>query len=316
VVALPRHPFRFGLSLRTFTGAAAVRERAQWAESVGFSTVSIADHLVPLPAPFSTLAMVAAATERLRIGTLVLNNDFRHPVIVAREAATLDWLSGGRMELGLGAGHMGSEYDEAGLGFDPAATRVARLAESVRLIKGLLAGDAVDVAGDHYTIRGHRSFPQPVQRPLPILVGGNGTALLRTAAADADIVGFSGFRHVGRGEGVELSHFGPEGLADRVVVVKTAAGGRLGDLELNVLIQWADVTDDRESSIRERFGEFVDDGPLDPDLLQSPFLLVGTEGEVEAAIHERRERFGVSYFTFFEDAADAMAPIVAELAGR
>jgi hypothetical protein len=139
---------------------------------------------------------------------------------------------------------------------------------------------------------------------------------LRTAAADADIVGFSDFRHVGRGEGVELSHFGPEGLADRVAVVKTAAGDRLTDLELSVLVQWANVTDDPEGSIRTRFGELVGDGPLDPALLESPFLLVGTAREITAAIHERRERFGVSYFRFLEDAADAVAPIVADLSGK
>lgn len=310
-----RRPFRFGLHAHTFDSAEALRARARWAEQAGFSVMTIADHLVPMPAPFATLATIAAATERLRVGTLVLNNDFRHPVITAREAATLDWMSGGRMELGIGAGHMGSEYDEAGMPFDRGAVRVARLAESVQVIRRLLAREEVTFEGEHYSIAGHTSFPEPVQDPLPLLVGGNGETVLRTAATGADIVGFAGFRHRDRGGRVELTHFGPDGLDDRVALVRDAAGDRFADLELNALVQWADVTDDAEASIRGRFGERVEDGPLDPDLLASPFLLCGTEAEIAAALHERRERHGISYYTLFDPNADALAPVVAELAG-
>ncbi|MDY7102376.1 MAG: TIGR03621 family F420-dependent LLM class oxidoreductase [Actinomycetota bacterium] len=308
-------PFRFGLHTHTFESADALRARARWAEDAGFSVMTIADHLVPMPAPFATMATIAAATERLRVGTLVLNNDFRHPVIVAREAATIDWMSGGRLELGIGAGHMGFEYDEAGLPFDRGAVRVSRLAESVHVIRRLLAGEEVTFEGEHYTLAGHRSFPDPVQATVPLLVGGNGTKVLTTAAAEADIVGFAGFRHRERGGKVELTHFGPDGLDDRVSVVRDAAGDRFADLELNALVQWADVTDDPEASIKGRFGELVGDGPLDPDLLASPFLLCGTEAEITAVLHERRERFGISYHTIFDGNADALAPIVSKLAG-
>src|SRR4051794_25882849 len=135
--------------------------------------------------PFSAMVAAAEATERLHVGTLVLNNDFRHPVVVAREAAAVDLLTDGRLELGLGAGHMKFEYDEAGLRFDPAAVRVARMTESAEIIRRLLAGDTVSFLGEHYQLDGHRCFPVP-RSHVPLLIGGNGRKVLRAAARFAD----------------------------------------------------------------------------------------------------------------------------------
>lgn len=165
--------FRFGVSMSTASSSGEWQARARRAEQLGYSALLIPDHLTECLSPWTALAAAAAATERLRVGTFVLNNDFRHPVLVAREAATLDLLSGGRLELGLGAGHMRREYDEAGIGFDSAGVRVDRLGESLAIIKSLLAGDEVDYEGSHYRVRGHTIWPRLARRP-PIIVGGNG----------------------------------------------------------------------------------------------------------------------------------------------
>src|SRR5215831_2133965 len=169
-------PFRFGVSAREAESAASWIGQARRAEQLGYSSFLLADHLVSIPSPFAALAIAAATTSRIRVGPFVLNNDFRHPVIVAREAATLDMLSEGRLELGLGAGHMRSEYAEAGFPYDPAGVRVERLQESVRIIKALLAGEEVSVQGAHYQVSGHRGWPPPTQRhparPIGVLSGG------------------------------------------------------------------------------------------------------------------------------------------------
>src|SRR5919198_2200462 len=186
-------PFRFGVTVGRANSRAEWAEKARKLEDLGYSTLTVPDHLADLLAPMPALLSAAAATTRLRVGTNVLNNDFRHPILVAREAATVDLLTEGRLQLGLGAGHMQSEYDQAGLGFDVGGTRVERLAEAVAIVKGLLKGEEVTFAGRHYRVTGHTIYPLPVQRPHPpILIGGNTTRLLTLAAKEADIVGVTG----------------------------------------------------------------------------------------------------------------------------
>ena len=213
---MPR-PFRFGVSMWGAGSRDEWRDKARRAEAAGFDTMLVADHLTDgMFPPLTALVAAAEATDRLRLGTLVVNNDFRHPVVLAREAATVDLLTGGRLELGLGAGHMRHEYDEAGLRFDPPAVRVARMAESAAIIRQLLAGDEVTVVGEHYQVHGHRCFPQPLQRPVPLLIGGNGRRVLETAGRLADIVGFTGFSQVEGERNVNPTHFTDAGLADQV----------------------------------------------------------------------------------------------------
>jgi probable F420-dependent oxidoreductase len=165
-------PFRFGVNVWRATSRAEWVEKARKLEDLGYAVLSVPDHLADLFAPLPALVSAAEATTRLRVGTYVLNNDLRHPVLVAREAATVDLLTDGRFQLGLGAGHMQSEYDQAGLGFDAAGTRVARLAEAVTIIKGLLRGEPVTFTGRHYRVTNHQIYPLPVQRPHPpVLIG-------------------------------------------------------------------------------------------------------------------------------------------------
>jgi probable F420-dependent oxidoreductase len=305
--------FRFGLSVRDAGSRAAWQDRARQAEALGFSTLVVPDHLVEALPPLVPLVSAADATERLRVGTFVLNNDFRHPVLVAREAAAVDLLSDGRLELGLGAGHMASEYREAGLRFDPASTRVQRLGEAVRIVRALLGGEAVTFEGRHYQVRGHSIHPRPVQRPTPpILIGGNGRQLLTLAAREADIVGFVGFSHRAGGADFDFDGFTDRGTAQRIALVREAAGERFERIELNGLLQRVVVTDRPGAAAEELAAEI---GISVEDVLSSPYLLLGTVDSMVDTLRERRERLGISYWVTFERALDAMAPIIARLHG-
>jgi len=269
----------------------------------------VADHLADgMFPPLTALVAAADVTERLRFGTLVVNNDFRHPVVLAREAATVDLLTGGRLELGLGAGHMKHEYDEAGLHFDPPAVRVARMSESVAILRQLLSGDEITFDGEHYQVHGHRCFPQPLQRPVPLLVGGNGRRVLETAGRFADIVSFTGFSQVEGERGVNPTHFTDAGLAEQVAWVLAAAGPRFDQLELSTLVQGVVLTDDRRAAA-EQVQSLVPTLRVD-DILSSPYSLIGTTHQIADQLRERRERLGISYITVFEKDADAMAKII------
>jgi probable F420-dependent oxidoreductase len=261
------------------------------------------------------LLSAAEATTRLRVGTNVLNNDFRHPVLVAREAATVDLLTEGRLQLGLGAGHMQAEYDQAGLGFDAAGTRVARLAEAVTIIKGLLTGEQVTFAGRHYRVTGHQIYPLPVQRPHPpILIGGNGRQLLTLAAQEADIVGLTGFTLRRGGTEPDFSGWKATGIDERMQLIREAAGDRYDRLELNALVQRVVVTDDRRHAAEELARRWTQLSP--EEILQSPYVLIGTVDQMVEDLQVRRERLGISSYVIFEPYMDAFAPVVARLAGR
>jgi probable F420-dependent oxidoreductase len=309
-------PFRFGVSVRSAQSRAEWVEKARKVEELGYSTLTVPDHLTDLMAPMPALASAAAATKHLRVGTYVLNNDLRHPVLVAREAATVDFLTDGRFQLGLGAGSIQSEYDEAGLAFDTGRERVDRLAEAVTVIKGLLKGEQVTFAGRHFRVTGHTIAPLPVQKPHPpILIGGNGRRLLALAAREADIVGFSGitFRPGGAAP-PDLSGWRVSGVDERVQLVREAAGDRYPRLELNALVQRVVVTDDRRRAAEEltsRWAQLTAD-----EFLASPYVLVGTVSQMTDDLLERRERWGISYYVVHEPYLEAFAPVVARLAGR
>ncbi|OBF32423.1 F420-dependent oxidoreductase [Mycobacterium sp. ACS1612] len=292
-------PLRFGLH----TALPRATEFGAFAKSVqdaGFDVLTIPDHLVASMSPFAGATAAAAATDRLHTGTLVLNNDLRHPVEAAREAATVAALSGGRFELGLGAGHMKSEYDAAGLRFDPAGTRVDRLIEAVDVIRALLSGEAVDIDGAHYCVRA--AAGELVAAPdvkVPLLIGGNGTRVLQLAGRVADIAGLAGFSHNRDATKVILSHFDAAGLKDRIAVVRDAAGDRFDAVELNALIQFVVPTDDREASAAELAALF---GGVSPEfVLDSPFVLLGTHEQMAETLVARQQQFGVSYWTVFDE---------------
>jgi probable F420-dependent oxidoreductase len=310
-------PFQFGVNVARAGSRTEWVEKARKIEDLGYGTLTVPDHLTDLIAPMPALVSAAEATTTLRVGTNVLNNDFRHPVLVAREAAAVDLLTDGRLQLGLGAGSIQSEYDQAGLGFDPGGTRVERLAEAVTIIKGLLRGEQVTFAGRHYRVTGHTIAPLPVQKPHPpILIGGNGPRLLALAAREADIVGLSGITFRGGGAvPPDLSGWRVSSVDERVRLVREIAGEeRYARLELNALVQRVVVTDDRRKTAEELTGRWTQ---LTPDeILQSPYVLVGTIDQIVEDLQARRERWGISYYVIFEPYLDVFAPVVARLAGR
>jgi probable F420-dependent oxidoreductase len=259
------------------------------------------------------LAAAAAATTTLRLGTLVLANDYRHPVVATKDAATLDLLSDGRLELGLGAGWMTSDYETAGIPLDPAGVRIDRMAEGLTVMKGLMADGPLTFNGEHYRIDGLEGFPKPVQRPHPpIVVGGGGPRVLRFAARHADIVGIN----VNLAVGVIDDRAGPnateEATQAKVDVVREAAGDRFDQLELQVRVHVVVVTDDRPG-MAELMAPALGISPA--AALASPHALAGTHEEIADDLLARRERWGISYLGVSVDALDALAPVVAELAG-
>jgi probable F420-dependent oxidoreductase len=302
-------PLRFGVSTSSAADRDEWRHRVRQYEGLGFDTLVVADHLGGALAPMTALLAAADATERLRVGPFVLNNDFWTPLVLAREAVTLDLLSGGRLELGLGAGHAREEYEAAGLRYDPPAARVARLAEAVPVLRRLLDGETVDHEGPHVSLRQAAVGVTAAQPRIPLLVGGNGDRVLATAAAHADIVGLVGFTSGTGRRQTNLSHFTWAGLDERIAHVRRAAGSRADALELNVLVQMVRVGD-RAALADEVGAAFHQPAEL---ILDSPFVMLW---DVEAMVDhvERLRAAGVSYVVAFaERGAADLAPVIERL---
>jgi probable F420-dependent oxidoreductase len=307
-------PFRFGINVRDAGSRTEWQDKARKAEALGYAVFLVPDHLSGMLATIPAVMSAADATQHLRIGTNVLNNDLRHPVLLAREAATIDLLTDGRLELGLGAGYVKAEYEQAGLRFDRGGIRVDRLAESVAIIKALFAGAEVTVAGEHYRVTGHTIHPRPVQRPHPpIVIGGNGPRLLALAAREADIVNLTGVTFAGGGTVLDMSGWKAAGVDERLRVVREAAGARFDRLEVSAQIQRVVVTERRRDAAEELQRMWPQLGI--EEILDAPFVLIGTVDEMVEALRRRRERWGISHFITFEPFMDALAPVVAKLAG-
>jgi probable F420-dependent oxidoreductase len=304
-------PFRFGVSVRRAESRADWREKARRAEALGYSVFLAPDHLADILPPWVALAVAAESAPTMRVGTFVLNNDLRHPALVAREAAALDLLTDGRFELGLGAGHMEAEYHQIGLRFDPSAVRVERLGEAVAIVKRLFAGEEVTFVGAHYTLAGHSLSPSPVQTPRPpLLLGGNSRLLLELAGREADIVSFLGFSHRQGGREVDLGAFGDGGTAERVSIVREAAGTRFGDVELNAVVQRVIVTENARGAaadVAQTMQLSID------ELLESPYLLIGSIDAIAHGLRSQHERHGFSYWVVPEGVMDAFAPVIGKL---
>ncbi|MEM8620993.1 MAG: TIGR03621 family F420-dependent LLM class oxidoreductase [Actinomycetota bacterium] len=278
------------------------------AEELGFDAAVVPDHVGSTLAPLPMLAVAAANTDTIRLGTMVLNNEMRNPVQLAWDVATLDRLSGGRIELGLGAGHTPQEFAATGIERRSAAERKARVAEAVEIIAPLLAGDDVDFHGDHYSITG-ASIAPAAQRQLPILVGGNGRALLEHAARHADIIGLQG---LGRTLADGHSHtvdWRTEHLDAQVDQIRTAAAERAVAPRLNALVQVVAVTDDSDA-VLEPLLERVE-GLARDDAEAIPYLLVGTVEEIVTKIERVRTRWGIGDLVVRE--LDGLAPVIAAL---
>ena len=312
----PLRPFRFGVqsSSPRVVSATSWAALARKVEDLGYGQLSVSDHLDGQLAPIAALMAAADATTTLRVGSLVFCNDYRHPVVLAKEAATLDLLSGGRLELGLGAGWMTTDYERAGIPLDPPATRIERLEEAVTVIKALFGDEPCTFRGRHYRVQGMSGTPKPHQRPHPpILIGGGGRRLLAVAARHADVVGLIPAMRAG----VLDASTGPDATAEatdaKVAWIRSEAGDRLADLELQVRIHLVAITDDRQGLVEAFAGGF---GLSSSQALASPYALCGTTSQIVDDLLERRERFGISSIGIGLDAVDDLAPVVAALAGR
>jgi probable F420-dependent oxidoreductase len=306
-------PFRFGIQVPTAASAAAWRDLARRAEALGYATLFLPDHLGDQLAPVPALMAAADATEALRVGALVLDNDFRHPVVLAKEIATLDLLTEGRVELGLGAGWMNSDYEQSGIAKDPPRVRVERMEEAIAVLKGCFAEGPFSHEGRHYRVSDLDARPLPHQRPHPpLLIGGGGRRVLSVAGREADIVGINPALRSGRVD-QDAARDGAASVTDQKLAwLREAAGDRFADLELNMLVLAGVVTDDRRGTAEAMAPLFG----LDPaDVETYPHACIGTVAQICEDLRARRERWGVSYWVFQGDAMDAMAPVVAELAG-
>jgi probable F420-dependent oxidoreductase len=288
-------PFRFGLQVPNAPSGAAWADQARRAEAIGFDVLSMPDHIGnPMWSPWPGLAAAAAVTSTIRLGPFVIDNDFRNPAILAAEVSTVDQISNGRVDLGIGAGWDPPDYTRSGIPFDPPGVRVSRLIESVALLKQLFAGGSVTFHGEHYTIEDLDLYPKPVQQPHPpFLIGGGGKRMLSLAAREADIVSIIMQSH--RAGGMNIADGTADSFDQKLEWVKDAAGDRFGQIELNALIQRIVVTDHPA----EHFERVASDyGMRDAaEAEASPLVLIGSMDQIVETIEARRERWGISYLT-------------------
>jgi probable F420-dependent oxidoreductase len=307
--------FRFGVITPKVGSGKELTEQARKAEALGYSSFFVPDHFIDHDlAPTVGLAHVAAVTDTLRIGPLVLGNDYKHPVVLAREMATLDLLSDGRLELGIGAGWMTADYEKAGIPLDRPGVRIARLAESIAILKGLFAPGPFSFDGEHYQITDLDGMPKPVQGAnLPFLIGGGGRKILGLAAREAKIVGINANLRSGEGESRDAAQSLVPAATDRKLAwLREAAGTGFDDLEIQSLLGFVHVTDDASGIVKAIAGSF---GVSEDDAVLAPATLVGSVESVIELLERRRERWQMSYIVVPIEATETLAPVVARLAG-
>jgi probable F420-dependent oxidoreductase len=305
-------PFRFGVQISQCESASAWRDKVRKLEDLGYSTLFMPDHFGEELAPMPAIAMAAAHTSTLKIGALVFDNDYKHPAILAKESATIDLLCDGRLELGIGAGWMKTDYDALGLQYDPPAVRVDRFEEALHIIKQCFTGEKFTYHGEHYRITDYASYPKPAQAHVPILVGGGGKRVLSIAGRQADIIGINPNLRAGEVGLDAASDSLAEQTDKKIGWVRDAAGARLDDIEIQMRFFICSVTEDRmglANAIAPSFGVSAEEA------LESGAALVGSETEVIEQLQRRRERWGLSYVIVGDENIDEFAPIVAKLTG-
>jgi len=315
---MTRKPFRFSVGGGEPVSARALAEKSRRAEGMGYSAYVLSDHLLNTLAPNIALAAIAAATQTLRIGHFVLNNDLRHPAVLHQELATLDVLSEGRLEIGIGAGWNEPEYTASGIPFEAVPLRVTRLEEAIAVLKGLFGDEKYSFQGKHYTITELDGRPKPVQKPHPpILIGGGGKRVLRLAGREAQIVGVA--PRLGAKEGgFQSCTF--EATREKVGWVKEAAGARFDAIELNTYPSFrpASVTDEPRKAaeaLLTRLNERQPSGLTVEQLLDSPHVFIGTIDQLVEKFTRLRDELGISNVMVGNGMED-FAPVVERLAGR
>ena len=306
-------PFRFGAQVSNARSREKFVEKARKLEDFGYSTMFMPDHFDDQLAPMPALMAVADATTTLRMGSLVFDNDYKHPVVLAKEAATLDLLSDGRLEFGLGAGWLRTDYEQSGIPYGPPGVRIDRFVEGLEIVKGLFTGEPFSFSGKHYTITELAGTPLPVQRPHPpIVIGAGAKRMLRIAGGEADIVSVNFDLASGAIDAAMAVTGLAEATKEKIGWIREGAGDRFDDIELSVTVFMSAIVEDRykfAGMIAQGFGLTAEQG------LSIPHFCVGTEEQIIEDLQQRREEYGFSYVVIGGGAEETMAPIVAKLAG-
>jgi probable F420-dependent oxidoreductase len=313
-MSTPARPFRFGLEMKEPFPGCTWAESARQVEALGYDTLFVPDHFHSPWGPLVTMATVAAATTRLKVAPLVLACDFRHPAVLAKEMASLDVLSDGRLEVGLGAGYNPLDYRRSGIPMDPPGVRLERMMEYTAVLRALFAGGEANFEGRHFRIDALDGTPLPTSAGgPPVLIGGGGPRLLRFAAQKADIIGVNASTAAGRDDPATFRDGLPSSIDAKFALVREAAGARIDQLEFNAWLSWAAVTDSARTQAEglASFAEVTVD-----DVLDSPLILLGTIDEVVEQLHRRRARWGYSYHCLPGSQAEQFAPVVQQLSGR
>jgi probable F420-dependent oxidoreductase len=291
-------PFHFLASVQEVVDGRELAGRARRAEAIGYHALVIPDHLIPQLSPVPAMTWIAAATERLRIAAFVFNNDLRHPAVLAQDLASLDVLSGGRLDVAIGAGWNKPEYDAIGLPFDRTPVRQGRLIEAVAVLKGAFGDASFSFAGEHYTITDLDGQPKPVQKPHPpFLIGGGGRRTLELAGREAQIVGLA--PRILPGQRSDPTSLTVAATAEKIDWVRAAAGDRFSDLELNIYPSTAEVsvTNHGLAEARDLAAALAGRSTVDvsaEELLESPHIFIGSLASLEAKFLRLREQLGIS----------------------
>ena len=306
-------PFRFGVQLSGLAAASTWRSRARQIEDLGYSCATMPDHFSPQLAPVPALQAIADATTTLRVGALVFDNDYKHPVVLAKELATMDLLSEGRVEVGLGAGWMATDYQQSGIPYDPPKVRVDRFEEAISVLKGCFGPGPFSFHGSHYQITDYDASPAPVQTPgPPLLIGGGGPRVLRIAAREADIIGVNATLTAGEVGPEAFATMTADAVDQKVEIVTSAAGARMAEIEMNIRVFMTSITNDSAATVAG-ISSMLD---VDTDMIaNSPFALIGSIDHIVETLLERRERWGFSYIIIGEENIEDFAPVVDRLAG-
>lgn len=306
-------PFRFGVQVSVAPSGKEWREKARRVEALGYSTLYMPDHFGDQWGPLVGLTIAAEATDTLKVGALVFDNDYRHPVILAKEMATLDLATEGRVEFGLGAGWMKSDYDESGIPYDEPSVRVDRMEEGLSIIKALWRDGHADLDGRHYQVSGAQGHPRPhTEGGPPLVIGGGGKRVLSIAAREADIVGVN--------PNLKAGYVGPEVAASakgdqylrRLEWIRAAAGDRFDQLELQCLTFFVQFTDDSDKAYADMAPLF---GLTPEEARRVPLALAGTVDEICDVLRQRREEYGLSYIVVQEPVMEEFAAVVERLTG-
>jgi probable F420-dependent oxidoreductase len=322
ITALKRQrAFRFGVINESSLSREKWIQKAQMVEQLGYSTLLIRDHFIQGEfnhqlAPIPALMAAADATKKLRVGSLVLANDYRHPAMLAKEAATLDVLSEGRFELGIGAGWLRSEYEQAGISFDSPGMRVERMQETLHILKGLFAEKPLTFAGKHYSITHLDSFPKPLQKPYPpLLIGAGGKRMLSIAAQEAAIIGILPKALTNGTISEEPAERLAETIAQKVEWIRQAAGARFDEIELSMVV-FIEITCQQHQRAEQIVHERRWRGISVEQVLQMPSMLIGSVDQIIEKIQVLREKYAFSYFVISDKLLETFVPIVTQLTGK